>query len=115
MARSMGQRGERNDAGKCSVQRVWVRVGAAPATLVMGTRKGRLVAVEGRLQTRNYETPDGSRRTLTEVIGDRAWFLDSRRAEGDGEGQPAGAEAQESQPELIGDPEEAALETVADS
>jgi len=76
--------------------------------------KGRLVAVEGRLQTRSYEAPDGSRRTLTEVIGDRVWFLDGRRADGDGEGQPAAADAQESQPELIGDPEEGALETVAD-
>jgi single-strand DNA-binding protein len=70
--------------------------------------KGRLVAVEGRLQTRSYEAPDGSRRTMTEVVGDRVWFLDSRRAEGDGETQTA-------QPELIGDPEETALETVADS
>lgn len=77
--------------------------------------KGRLVAVEGRLQTRSYELPDGSRRTLTEVIGDRVWFLDGRRAEGDGDGQQAGPDAQESQPELIGDPEESVLETVADS
>ena len=77
--------------------------------------KGRLVAVEGRLQTRNYELPDGSRRTLTEVIGDRVWFLDSRRAEGDGEGQPGGADAQEAQPELMADPDETAVETLADS
>jgi single-strand DNA-binding protein len=77
--------------------------------------KGRLVAVEGRLQTRNYEAPDGSRRTITEVVGDRVWFLDSRRAEGDGEAQQAAGDSQDSQPELIGDPEEAALETVADS
>ena len=77
--------------------------------------KGRLVAVEGRLQTRNYELPDGSRRTLTEVIGDRVWFLDSRRPEAEADGQAAEADAQESQPELIGDPEDATLETVADS
>lgn len=77
--------------------------------------KGRLVAVEGRLQTRNYELPDGSRRTLTEVIGDRVWFLDSRRAEGDGEGRQGEADTQDAQPELIGDPEETALEAVAES
>ncbi|HKX17635.1 MAG TPA: single-stranded DNA-binding protein [bacterium] len=77
--------------------------------------KGRLVAVEGRLQTRNYELPDGSRRTLTEVIGDRVWFLDSRRPEAEADGQATDAEAQESQPELIGDPEDAPLETVADA
>ncbi|HET7264432.1 MAG TPA: single-stranded DNA-binding protein [bacterium] len=77
--------------------------------------KGRLVAVEGRLQTRNYELPDGSRRTLTEVIGDRVWFLDGRRTESEGDGQAAAPEGQDAQPELIGDPEDAALETVADS
>jgi len=77
--------------------------------------KGRLVAVEGRLQTRNYEAPDGSRRTITEVVGDRVWFLDSRRVEGDGEASQVGADAQESAPELIGDPDEAAVETNATS
>ena len=77
--------------------------------------KGRLVAVEGRLQTRSYEAPDGSRRTMTEVVGDRVWFLDSRRSEGDGETPQAGGEAQDPQPELIGDPEETVLERVADS
>jgi single-strand DNA-binding protein len=76
--------------------------------------KGRLVAVEGRLQTRNYEQPDGSRRTLTEVIGDRVWFLD-RRADDEGDGQSSAAELQDAQPDLIGDPEEAALETVAEA
>lgn len=77
--------------------------------------KGRLVAVEGRLQTRSYEAPDGSRRTITEVVGDRVWFLDGRRAEADGEAPQAGGDAQASQPELIGDPEESPLEPVSDS
>ena len=76
--------------------------------------KGRLVAVEGRLQTRNYEAPDGSRRTITEVVGDRVWFLDSRRVDGDGDGLQAATETQES-PELIGDPEEGPVETAAGS
>lgn len=38
--------------------------------------KGRLVAVFGRLQVRNYETPDGQRRTISEVIADEVQFLD---------------------------------------
>lgn len=77
--------------------------------------KGRLVAVEGRLQTRNYEAPDGSRRTITEVVGDRVWFLDSRRVDGDTEGSPSAAEPQDSAPELIGDPDEAPVEASAGS
>ncbi|MGI6467725.1 MAG: single-stranded DNA-binding protein [Syntrophomonadaceae bacterium] len=38
--------------------------------------KGRLVAVEGRLQVRSYETQDGQRRWVTEVIADEVRFLD---------------------------------------
>jgi single-strand DNA-binding protein len=71
--------------------------------------QGRLVAVEGRLQTRSYETQDGSRRRVTEVVGDRVWFLDSRKTEaGSGTRVPTGAAADgptEGQPEVIEDPE----------
>jgi single-strand DNA-binding protein len=39
-------------------------------------QKGRRVYVEGRLQTRSWDTPDGQRRFRTEVIADRVIFLD---------------------------------------
>lgn len=38
--------------------------------------KGRLVAVEGRLQTRSYQAQDGSTRWVTEVVADNVRFLD---------------------------------------
>ncbi|HHY40760.1 MAG TPA: single-stranded DNA-binding protein [Syntrophaceticus sp.] len=38
--------------------------------------KGRLVAVEGRLQVRTYQTPDGQNRTTAEVVADTVRFLD---------------------------------------
>lgn len=38
--------------------------------------KGRLVAVEGRLQNNNFETQTGEKRYTTEVIADRVEFLD---------------------------------------
>ena len=44
-------------------------------------QKGSQVAVEGRLQSRNYEAQDGTRRYVTEVICDNVSFLGSR---GDG-------------------------------
>jgi single-strand DNA-binding protein len=50
--------------------------------------RGRLIALEGRLQTRSFETQDGSRRRMTEVVGDRVWFLDSPRAEGTQPAEP---------------------------
>ncbi len=38
--------------------------------------KGRLVAVEGRLQIRSYETQDGGKRKAAEVVADKVQFLD---------------------------------------
>ncbi len=38
--------------------------------------KGRLVAVEGRLQIRTYESKDGQRHKVAEVVADSVQFLD---------------------------------------
>jgi single-strand DNA-binding protein len=43
--------------------------------------KGRLVAVEGRLQIRSYETQDGQRRRVAEVVADNVRFLDRPKGE----------------------------------
>jgi len=37
--------------------------------------KGRLIAVEGRIQTRKYEASDGTTRYNTEIIADGVTFL----------------------------------------
>ncbi len=42
--------------------------------------KGRLVAVEGRLQIRSYETQDGQKRKVAEVVADAVRFLDRKGA-----------------------------------
>jgi single-strand DNA-binding protein len=41
--------------------------------------KGRMVAVEGRLQLRSYEDREGQRRNVAEVVAEHVQFLDSRR------------------------------------
>ncbi|HEX7456497.1 MAG TPA: single-stranded DNA-binding protein [Candidatus Nanoarchaeia archaeon] len=41
--------------------------------------KGRKVYIEGRLQTRSWETPEGDRRFATEVVAEDMVVLDSRR------------------------------------
>lgn len=41
--------------------------------------KGRKVYVEGRLQTRSWETPDGQNKQTTEVVIDDMRILDSRK------------------------------------
>jgi single-strand DNA-binding protein len=40
--------------------------------------KGSLIAVEGRIQTRNYENQQGQRVYVTEVVADSVQFLESR-------------------------------------
>lgn len=48
-------------------------------------RKGRLTAVEGRIQVRNYENNEGRRVYVTEVVADNVRFLESANAGGRGE------------------------------
>ncbi len=44
-------------------------------------KKGELLGIEGRIQTRNYEDKDGKRVYVTEVIVDSIDFLQSRKDE----------------------------------
>jgi len=43
--------------------------------------KGRLVALEGRLQIRSYETQEGQKRKVAEVVADNIRFLDRGRTD----------------------------------
>jgi single-strand DNA-binding protein len=54
--------------------------------------KGRLVAVEGRMQTRSYDDSNGVRRKVTEVVADNVRFLD-RPKEGKGSSVEQGSNA----------------------
>lgn len=48
--------------------------GIAKST-VENCKKGELIAIKGRIQTRNYEDRDGKRIYVTEVIAERVTFL----------------------------------------
>lgn len=50
------------------------------------TRKGSLVGITGRIQTRNYEGNDGKRVYVTEVVADNFALLESKK-DGAGNGQ----------------------------
>ena len=52
---------------------VWEKLGELCANHL---GKGRMVAVEGRLQIRNYETQDNQKRKAAEVIAESVHFLD---------------------------------------
>ncbi len=64
--------------------------------------KGRLVAVEGRLQIRSYETQDGQKRKVAEVVADGVRFLD-RKATGTADATAPAPEADAEAPEHEGD------------
>jgi len=77
---------------------VWRKVAE---TVVKGTMKGSLVAVEGRLQIRSYEAQDGSKRRAAEVVGDNVRFLDFKKKDADDKGAmvPAGAMGEDDLPD----------------
>jgi single-strand DNA-binding protein len=52
-------------------------------------KKGSLVFVEGRLQTRSWEGQDGQKRTTTEINAQDVQFLESRGSGGGGGGAEA--------------------------
>ena len=56
--------------------------------------KGRLVAVDGRLQISKYQDKDGQNRTSAEVVAENVRFLDrAQRAPGEGAGAVPGGPA----------------------
>ena len=67
--------------------------------------KGRRISVEGRIQVRNYEAQDGSKRYVTEIVADEIEFLDSRNSashEGGFGGAPAPQQPPQSKPTDVG-------------
>ena len=50
--------------------------------------KGRQIAVEGRLQNRQYTDKDGNNRTATQIVADRLYFADSKPEETKPEREP---------------------------
>lgn len=52
--------------------------------------KGRMIAVEGRMQTRPWTDRDGNKRVAIELVADNAYFADSKREEDNGGGQYQG-------------------------
>src|ERR1041384_4728851 len=67
------------------------------------TRKGALVFIEGRIQTRSWEGQDGQKRRTTEIIANDVQFLDSRSS-GPSDGAPSaprGARANQSDDSIL--------------
>ncbi|MDD6807426.1 MAG: single-stranded DNA-binding protein [Oscillospiraceae bacterium] len=52
-------------------------------------RKGSMIAVQGSIQTRNYEDKNGQKRTAVEIIADSVSFCGSKAESGTGNFAPA--------------------------
>ncbi len=60
--------------------------------VVQYVTKGRMVAVEGKLQVRKWQDSNGNNRTTYEVVADDVRFLESRRSQDSGDRPPASQE-----------------------
>lgn len=58
-------------------------------------KKGRIVSVSGRLETRSWEAQDGSKRKATEIVANEVNLLD-KAPENSGDGSAARAESKKS-------------------
>lgn len=59
---------------------VWERQAETAANYL---QKGRLIAVQGRLQIRQYETKEGQKREKAEVVASTVRFLDKGNSDGE--------------------------------
>jgi single-strand DNA-binding protein len=64
--------------------------------------KGRPVAIDGRLEWREWEAADGAKRQAVCIIADSVQFLGSRPLEREGEGEPPHIPDEDLQPVVAG-------------
>ena len=83
------QGGERRDETCFIPITVWGRQAASSGQYL---KKGRSAMVEGRLRTRNWQTPEGQKRSAMEVIAERVQFLGSPNGAREEAPQSASAE-----------------------
>ncbi|OFI46731.1 single-stranded DNA-binding protein [Floricoccus penangensis] len=69
-----------------------------------GARKGNLLGVTGRIQTRNYENQQGQRVYITEVVADNVTFLESKAVRENGQSQQPTQQSNNNDPFSGGSP-----------
>lgn len=51
-------------------------------------KKGSKASVTGTIQTRVYDTPEGSRRYMTEIVAEEVEFISTKNSDGETDGEP---------------------------
>ncbi|WP_127582239.1 single-stranded DNA-binding protein [Paenibacillus koleovorans] len=77
---SSNQQGQQREADFLNIV-TWRQLAETCANYL---RKGRLTAVEGRIQIRNYDNNEGKRVYVTEIVADNVRFLESGNSAGGG-------------------------------
>lgn len=77
-----GSDGNQQESTEFTTVVAWGKLGEIANQILS---KGRKVYVEGRLQTRSWETKDGEKRKTTEVVADQMIALDSKPGAGGGQ------------------------------
>jgi single-strand DNA-binding protein len=70
--------------------------------------KGSMIGIEGRIQSRQWETPEGQKRSAVEIVANRVSFMESkseadRRRAAKGQTAPSGPSAPSSPPPFAED------------
>lgn len=82
-------RGFKNAEGKKETDFINCVVWRKPAeTLANFTKKGSMISVRGRIQTRNYDNKEGQKVYVTEVVVEEFTFLDSKKDSGTSYSKP---------------------------
>jgi single-strand DNA-binding protein len=89
------QSGERKDAVEYHNVVAWGKLGELVNNYL---KKGRKVLVVGRLQTRNWDAEDGSKRNRTEIVATDINFVGGQNDGGDFGGEDMNQEAPASKP-----------------
>ena len=63
-------------------------------------RKGDMIGIEGSIQTRKYQDKNGNNRTAFEVVANNVQFIESKRSQGNEEGNTLPATENDPLPEL---------------
>jgi single-strand DNA-binding protein len=92
----MGSDGERKDETEWFTVVSWSKLAE---TLGQHLQKGRKVYVEGRLQSRSWDGPDGQKRYRTEVVANQVLFLDRPQGAPMGDMGPIGGSAGDIDPD----------------
>ncbi len=74
---------------------VWAKLAELCAEYI---HKGSPVALEGRLQSRSWETEDGQKRSVVEVVAENVQFLGKPGGQGEREKTASAAPSKESSP-----------------